>query len=57
MKGYIYLLQPPKMIGTNVFKIGETKDMNQRLNINEYGTMVQWSWELYLSIIGPKLKI
>jgi len=40
--GYLYLLQPPRMIGSNVYKIGETKNINNRLNNNDYGkgTMV-----------------
>ena len=40
--GYIYLLQPPDLIGTDCFKIGESKNIGKRLDAKEYdkGTMV-----------------
>jgi len=36
-KGLLYLIQPPRLVGTNIFKIGETKNMLRRLSNNEYG--------------------
>ena len=37
MKGYIYLVQPPRCVGTNIVKIGETSNFKKRLTQHDYG--------------------
>ena len=38
--GLIYLVQPPEFVGTNTFKIGESKNFNNRLNNYGKGTLI-----------------
>ena len=51
-EGYLYVAQPKAQLGTNIYKIGATKDMKTRLNVLGKGTIVYGTVRVSEKYIG-----